>query len=175
MNFAVSLTTDRLELRPLEKEDAGDILSIFSRPEVTRYYEIETLKDMDQAAILLDHFIATGRSGICLRGKSGIIGSCGLFAVNADYFSASLGYDLSVEYWGKGIMTEALKALLGHAFSSFGLNRINALTYPDNAKSIKVLYGLGFRTEGIMHEFGFWKSEFHDMCLHALLKKDWRF
>lgn len=170
-----SLCTERLELRPLKKEDGEDFLAIFSNPEVTRYYEVETMTKLSEASILLDHFIAIGRLGICLKGNSRIIGSCGLFALNAEYFSASLGYDLARECWGRGIMTEALRALLGYGFTSLGLNRINALTYPDNAASIRVLAGLGFRMEGTMREFGFWKGSFHDMALHALLRSEWRF
>ncbi len=175
MTHPPSLVTERLELRPLKKEDGGDFLSIFSNPEVTRYYEVDTMTNLLEASRLLDHFMAIGRLGISLKRDSGIIGSCGLFAINAEYFSASLGYDLAREYWGKGIMTEALRALLGYGFSSLGLNRINALTYPDNAASIRVLAGLGFKMEGTMREFGFWKGSFHDMDLHALLRSEWRF
>ncbi len=170
MNFA----TERLELRPLEKRDREDLLFIFSHPEVTRYYEIETMHDPLHAEILLDHFIANGRLGICLKGERRIIGSCGLFAINTAYASASLGYDLSPQYWGRGIMTEALDALLCRGFSALGLNRISALTYPDNSRSIRVLSGLGFRTEGLLREFGFWKGSFHDMSLHSLLEREWR-
>lgn len=169
------LSTERLELRPLEKSDLEDMLSIFSNPEVTKYYEVETMTEPAQAERLLGHFIAIGRLGIMLKGSGRVIGSCGLFAINQEYRSASLGYDLSREYWGRGIMTEALKALLGQGFHSTGLNRINALTYPDNAASIRVLSKLGFRTEGVLREFGFWKGSYHDMSLHALLKREWRF
>lgn len=175
MDYPPSLETERLALRPLEKGDTEDLLSIFSHAEVTRYYEVETLSNPVQAGILLDHFISIGRCGIRLRGKPGIIGSCGLFAFNMEYLSASLGYELSPEYWGQGIMTEALRALLGHGFSAMNLNRISALTYPDNLPSIRVLEKLGFRPEGVMREFGFWKGGFHDMTLHALISREWPF
>ena len=174
MNYPVPLSTARLELRPLERKDVSGILSIFSCPEVTRYYEIETLSNAAQAEILLNHFISMGRVGISLKGGTGIIGSCGLFSFSREYFSASLGYDLSPEHWGKGIMTEALKALLAYGFDSLDLNRVNALTYPDNAASMRVLSRLGFKKEGVMREFGFWKGSFHDMTLHALLKREFQ-
>lgn len=170
-----TLETERLVLRPLQKDDLETFLSIFSNPEVTRYYEVETMTGLAQAEKLLDHFIAIGRLGIALKESERIIGSCGIFAITQEYYSASLGYDLAREYWGRGIMTEALKTLLGFGFLSMGLNRISALTYPDNAASIRLLSKLGFRTEGIMREFGFWKGCFHDMSLHALLKREWRF
>ncbi|MBY0579085.1 MAG: GNAT family N-acetyltransferase [Burkholderiales bacterium] len=169
------LTTERLLLRPLAREDAGDIYAVFSHPEVTRYYEIDTMTDAAQADILLDHFISIGRLGIRLKGDSRLIGSCGLFGFNMPYRSASLGYDLSPEYWGRGIMTEALKALFGFGFSTLGMNRLNALVYPDNLASIRVLEGLGFEKEGVMREFGYWKGAFHDMSLYALLRGQWRF
>jgi ribosomal-protein-alanine N-acetyltransferase len=169
------LATERLVLRPLQQDDLETFLSIFSNPEVTRYYEVETMHEPAQAKRLLDHFIASGRLGIVPKGSEKIIGSCGICAISQEYYSASLGYDLAHEYWGRGIMTEALTSLLGFGFHSMGLNRISALTYPDNAASIRVLSKLGFRTEGIMREFGFWKGRFHDMSLHALLKREWRF
>ncbi len=171
----ITLTTERLVLRPLQKDDLETFLAIFSNPEVTRYYEVETMTEPAQAEKLLDQFIAIGRLGIVPKGSEKIIGSCGIFSINQEHYSASLGYDLAHEYWGRGIMTEALIALLGYGFLSMGLNRINALTYPDNAASIRVLTKLGFRTEGVMREFGFWKGCFRDMSLHALLRRDWRY
>lgn len=175
MAYPTTLTTERLLLRPLMPGDVDDIFSIFSLPEVTRYYEIDTMTDICQATTLLDHFIASGRLGICMRGNDTLIGSCGLFAFNAPYFSASLGYDLSPEYWGRGIMNEALKALFGYGYSSLGMNRLNALVYPDNKASINVLKRLGFKKEGVMREFGYWKGAFHDMSLYALLSSQWRY
>lgn len=175
MEYPPILTTERLLLRPLTREDADDIYAIFSHSEVTKYYEVDTLTDTTQAQVLLEHFIAAGRLGISIRGDSRLIGSCGLFAFNTQYFSASLGYELAPEFWGRGIMTEALKALFSYGFFTLGMNRLNALVYPDNAASISVLEGLGFDKEGVMREFGYWKGAFHDMSLYALLRRQWRF
>lgn len=168
----VRIETERLVLRPMQPGDATAVFDIFSIPEVTRYYEIDALVEFSQAVHLTEHFIANGRFAILMSGR--MIGSCGLFAVHQEYRSASLGYDLSSDFRGRGIMHEALVALLQYGFSSLGLNRINALVYPENRASIRVLEKLGFGMEGVMREFGFWKGQFHDMCLFALLARHWR-
>ncbi len=165
------LKTSRLVLRPLEMGDADALFRLFSFPEVTRYYEIDTLRNEAQALVLLDHFLACGRHAITLEGR--FIGSCGLFSFHTEYHSASLGYDLLPECWGKGFMSEALGALLDHGFSSLSLNRINALVHPENFRSSRLLERCCFEKEGIMREFGFWKGAFHDMSLYALLKRHW--
>lgn len=165
------LSTPRLLLRPLVQDDLKAIYAIFSNPEVTRYYEIDTLAAESQARVVLDYFMQTGRFGIVFDGQ--LVGTCGLFALNQQYFSASCGYDLAREYWGRAIMREALGALFEHAFATLGLNRINALCAPGNAASQKTLAHFGFQREGLMREFGYWKGEFHDMYLYALIRRDW--
>ena len=52
------------------------------------------------------------RWGITLQNSDKLIGTCGFYNINKAWFSATLGYDLARPYWGKGIMTEALRAIL---------------------------------------------------------------
>lgn len=169
-----ALSTDRLHLRPLAQEDVHGIFSIFSNPEVTRFSEIDPTTEPLHASVLLDFLISSNYQGILLKGTRRIVGVCGLFAWNVDYASATLGYHLSREYWGRGLMSEALRALLDFGFEEMRLNRINAVIDPANAASIKTIERIGFQCEGTMRELGFWKGQFHDMRLFSLLQKEWR-
>ena len=92
--------------------------------------------------------------------------------------SATIGYDLNKNYWGQGIITEALISVIKAAFtidSLFGiLNRIQADTIPGNIASEKVLLKLGFKEEGLRRQSGFWKNKYHDLKYFGLLKFEFK-
>jgi len=77
---------------------------------------------------------------------------------------------LARAYWGQGLITEAVGAIVAFGFNQIGVNRIEATTNLHNVASIKVLYKVGFREEGILHQYGFWRGQYHDLRLHTLLK-----
>lgn len=64
--------------------------------------------------------------------------------------SAEIGYWLGEEFWGRGIVTEALIAVTGEAFRRFALTRVFALPFADNPGSIRVLEKAGYVREGMM-------------------------
>lgn len=105
--------------------------------------------------------------GISEKGQELIVGTCALFARNRAFFSAFCGYELLSEYWGKGIMTEALTEILNYGFSSWSLNRVVAATSVENLASIRLLERLSFQREGMHRQYGFWNGHFH-LCNNAV-------
>jgi len=87
--------------------------------------------------------------------------------------ATTIGYDLNPQYWGEGIMTEALFSIITMIFSKsspFGIfNRIQADTIPGNIGSEKVLLKLGFKNEGLRRQSGYWKNQYHDLNCFGLL------
>jgi ribosomal-protein-alanine N-acetyltransferase len=182
MNFPV-LKTSRLILREMFTEDAADLFAVFSNPKVMEFYDELPYTDIQQANQLISRFSSwhskdTGRRwGIALPENNKIIGTCGLFAHHKIYHSCIVGYDLLPQYWGFGYMQEALKSVLNYGFNSMRINRIQATTNLDSARSIHTLKTLGFNEEGILREWGFWKRKFHDVRCFSLLQSDsspWR-
>ncbi|MEO8393913.1 MAG: GNAT family protein, partial [Chloroflexota bacterium] len=111
--------------------------------------------------------------GITLKEpQTGLIGRCGFNYILRQDRRASIGYDLGYAYWGKGIMTEAVRAMARFGFEVLNLNRIEADAAAENVGSIRVLEKVGFQREGLQHEQYFEWDEFHDLVLFALLKKD---
>lgn len=171
------LETDRLILRRILPEDEADIFTIFSNPEVTRYYDLDTFTDRAQARELIErHQIqfekdAGIRWGITRKGSPRLIGTGGVGWQRWN-FSAILGYELAREFWNQGIMTEAIHAMAGYAFTTMGMNRIQAVIEMENAASARVLRKVGFQEEGILREWGFWKGGFRDVRCFSLLCKD---
>lgn len=98
-------------------------------------------------------------------------GSVGIFCGTDVYEkSAELGYWLAEEFWGKGIMTEAVKQLCQEAFERFDIVRIYAEPFAYNTDSRRVLEKAGFSLEGIMKKGVCKNGQIHDYCMYALLK-----
>ncbi len=98
-------------------------------------------------------------------------GSVGIFCGTDVYEkSAELGYWLAEEFWGNGIMTEAVKQLCQEAFDRFDIIRIYAEPFAYNTGSRRVLEKAGFSLEGIMKKGVFKNGQIQDYCMYALLK-----
>ena len=109
-----------------------------------------------------------------MKGHEGLIGSCGLFSWNRQWRKCTVGYELSPEAIGQGLMTEALHAILDWGFMQMQVNRIDAQIHPDNDRSIKLARKLGFVEEGRLREIAWWGSRHHDMLQFSLLRREWR-
>jgi [ribosomal protein S5]-alanine N-acetyltransferase len=173
------LETARLRLRAVRPGDVTAVFALFSDPTVTRYYGMDPYKTVDQAAqrvsaIRQNYLKRRGiRWAITRQGDDTLIGTVGLMNWKPKFFSAAVGYELAPAYWGQGMMTEALTAVLRYSFTLMALNRVEAYVAPQNIPSITLLQKLGFANEGLMREYGYWGQTFHDLYLFALLKREW--
>ncbi len=87
--------------------------------------------------------------------------------------NAEIGYFLGEQYWGRGIITEALKAIVQYGFESFDIIRIYAEPYADNLASRRALEKAGFRHEATFRKNIIKNEEIKDSCIYAILKDDW--
>ena len=171
------IETPRLVLRELRREDAEAVFRIFSDPEVVKYSDMDMFMNLEQAELLIErqrHRFEQKerfRWGIALKDSDTIIGTGGYVAWNHIWYNAELGYDLARPYWGQGIMTEAVRAMIQFGFEHMGLHRIEAEVMPENTASVRLLRKLDFQEEGVLHERSFWKGGFHDLAIFALLKR----
>jgi ribosomal-protein-alanine N-acetyltransferase len=113
------------------------------------------------------------RWGIDIKGRPGLVGTCGLFSWNRGWRKCTLGYELARAAEGQGYMSEALSTVINWGWSEMALNRIEAQVHPENMKSISLLENLGFVAEGKLRQVGFWGGSFHDMVQYSLLNQDW--
>lgn len=171
------LETERLMLRQLRTEDSTDLYHYFSKDEVTEFYDLDSFTELQQAENLIrifnDRFInGQGiRWGITLKTEDKVIGTCGFHNWSKKHYKAEIGYELSPEYWGKGIMSEVLREVIHYGFKEFELNRIEAWTYPDNIKSRKRLEKSGFSEEGYLKQYYFVKQRFVDAVIFSIIKE----
>lgn len=173
------LETPRLCLRELTLSDAPAIFNIRGDYEVTRYNTGLAYDRIDQARDLIQAIRAGYidgaelRWGITLKGNPAVIGMCGFnYWVRHDR-RASIGYDLARIYWGQGLMTEAVCAMVEFGFDRMNLNRIEADADGRNPASARVLHKVGFRDEGVQREQFYENGSFYDLHLFALLRREY--
>ena len=102
-----------------------------------------------------------------------VIGSIGVFRQeNIHRQTAELGYYISEEYWGKGIMTEAVKQICEYVFSHSDIIRIYAEPFAYNTASCRVLEKAGFQYEGTLRDNAVKNGKVIDMKMYSLLKAE---
>jgi RimJ/RimL family protein N-acetyltransferase len=84
--------------------------------------------------------------------------------------NAEMGYWLAEEYWGRGIMTEAVKRIIEHGFKSFDLNRIFARPFSTNLASQRVLEKAGMKLEARFEKSLIKNGQFLDELVFSILK-----
>lgn len=87
--------------------------------------------------------------------------------------SAEIGYWLGEDYWGRGITTEAVRAVTREAFRQFDLLRVFALPFADNLASIRVLEKAGYVVEGHLRQSAIKNGVVRDQTLYAAYKSRW--
>jgi ribosomal-protein-alanine N-acetyltransferase len=177
------IRTKRLILRQPTMKDAGWYFQHFSSPEVVWGGGEPGPKDMRAARKQVrEHLVDVYRKRrgfrwiITLKGEGRPIGTLGYYkwAPTAGY-QAEMGYDLGVEHWGKGIMSEAMKAVIDFGFEKMELNRIEVFIMPRNKRSIKMIKSLGFTREGLLRERYFDEfGNYADDILFSMLRSDWK-
>jgi ribosomal-protein-alanine N-acetyltransferase len=174
------LETERLQLRRMTMDDAGFYLKHFSDPGIVSMSAFEAPKDMAAAIAELREYCvdiftndAGIRWGITLRNDPNLIGTLGFYKWVKNARHAEIGYDLDGTYRRQGIMTEALTAALDYIFNKVELNRVQALTDPTNTPSVRLLDKLGFRQEGVLRDYTYFRGKYLNDLLFSLLRREW--
>ncbi|MDZ8106898.1 MAG: GNAT family N-acetyltransferase [Nostoc sp. DedQUE12a] len=173
-----ALETLRLYLRTLEQNDFEFFYRHFSEPQINRYLlDEDPITSLEQAQEILNFYV-TGqltdktytRWVLVTKADRQPIGTCGFHKWSHRNHRAEIGYDLTPSAWRQGYMHEALSVMLKFGFEQMELNRVEALVYPENIASLRLLEKLHFQKEGLLRGY-FWQNhQFHDHWLLSLLK-----
>lgn len=156
------ITTARLRIRALRREDADALHRIYGDPEAMRFVgRTGRPRTRAQTGAIVETLVADaqrdgyGLWSATLAGNGEMIGLCGLTPVaDTGGDDVELVYLLERPHWGRGYATEMARACLAAGFGALGLPRIIALAYPENAASIAVMRKCGMRAAGQMHAHG---------------------
>ena len=174
------LETQRLRLRKLTMRDAEDIYRYSRDAEVARHVLWDAHRSIGDSRSYLRYMLRRYRNhepaswGIEWKETGQIIGTIGFMWVQTDNSAAEVGYSLARDFWNKGIMTEALKAVIAHGFGSLNLNRIEAQHETTNPASGAVMRKCGMVREGLLRQRLYNKGRYVDVELYAILRKDYK-
>jgi ribosomal-protein-alanine N-acetyltransferase len=146
------IETARLWLRPLTRDDGEAMYRLWIDPDVRRYLWDDQVIAKEQAASIVDDsvklFTAQGYGlwAILPRGEETFIGFCGYWFFH-DPPELQLLYGMAPTYWGKGLTTEAARAMLRYGFAELGLERIVGSTDVPNVASARVMEKAGMTYE----------------------------
>ena len=103
-----------------------------------------------------------------------IAGTVGLNRVDHVNGATAIGYWLTEDAQGRGTMTAAVRALVGHAAATMGLHRVVIEAAPDNVRSRAIPERLGFTQEGLLREVERLGDRWLDHVVYGLLATEWR-
>lgn len=180
-----TLTTERLELRPICPGDASELFPFVSDPGISRYMSWEP-----HASLEVTHaFIAdverrmqegTTIAWVVRERQSGAV--CGLISLIAimrthraiRYDKAELAYWIGPSFQGRGFATEACRAVIDYAFRVMQLNKLGVAHDSENAASAALIERLGFRRIGVEYRHFAKGGRWVDHVVYELLNRDYR-
>jgi len=175
----IPILTKRLKIDRLKDSDAHTMFKYRSDPLISRYQnwepshieEIQTfiaeLKNVDIGAPG-----SWFQLGMYLRESDEMVGDLGIHTQSNNRSQAEIGITLSISFQRRGLATEALTALLKYLFVKLGKHRVYASVDPRNTPSIALLERVGMRKEAHFVESLWFKGEWVDDVIYAMLKSE---
>ena len=175
------LETPRLLLRRITEADHDDWLAVWHSPGALDYLiDFDGKPDERVARAIIDwaRRIFDEKSGIrwaiTLKPLDRMIGSCGFHLLNPRDQRAEIGYELHSDYWRRGIMSEAVGAILAFCFDALSLHRVEADVVEGNAASAALLKKAGFTLEGVWRERVYKRGSYQSLWQFGILAPEYR-
>lgn len=147
----VTLKTERLTLRPWRETDLQDFYTYASVDGVGQMAGWLPHNDLEESRCILSHFIED-KETFALEYQGKVIGSLGIEQYSEEHYpeltnisGREIGYVLSKDYWGQGLMPEAVKAVIKYLFDVVKLDFILAGHFEWNRQSARVIEKCGFQ------------------------------
>lgn len=169
------LSTERLVLRELSEEDVNEIFFLRSDKRVLQYLDRAPAKSIEEVLNFIRMIKDLQNNnesilwGITLKEDNKLIGTICFWNIAKEHYRSEIGYVMHPDFYGKGIMNEALAAVLDYGFTTMKLHSVEANIHPQNAASIKLLKRNNFVQEGYFKENYFSNGKFSDSAIYSLL------
>jgi [ribosomal protein S5]-alanine N-acetyltransferase len=168
---------ERIVLRPWTLSDAPQLALIADNKRITdnlrdRVPSPYTLRDaQDWINLIMPENTPTKNFAITLDNE--VIGSIGIVSKDDIYRkNVEIGFFLSENYWGRGITTKAIKAIVTYAFNTFDVVRVYAEVFFDNKASRRALEKAGFKLEATLKQNIIKNGIIQDSCIYSVLREN---
>jgi ribosomal-protein-alanine N-acetyltransferase len=172
------LETKRLTLRAPAPKDAAAFAAVLSAPGVTRFSNWPdkiTKAQAERSMRWMAKVHASGKGCAWIiedRKSNAFVGAIRFNSFDKKWRSGQIGYESHPDFWGSGLMSEAVAAVVACGHQTFRLNRIEAWTLPGNPASDRVLEKCGFRHEGVLRQKAWFKGAYHDFRMFGRVAGD---
>lgn len=172
--------TERLFLRPIQTTDK-EALFYYRSDAQTNAYQSWIPKTMEEAESFIDKNQAEFNTPetwfqlvLIEKTSNTLIGDLGIHFMDAQNKQCELGCTLDKHWQSKGYAREAMTAVISYLFNELDKHRIIASVDPGNGPSIRMMEGLGFRREAHFRKSLWWKGEWVDDIIYAILGDEWK-
>jgi len=176
--FPPTIELEGVRLRPLNRSDAEAFLAYLQDPAVTELTSypvvspalVETMIEKSMSRWAAGEL---SKWGLALPHDDRLVGTCGFNEWSSVHRWAELAFDLAQAHWGKGLMRQAVAAVLQWTFEEELVERIQAFVRIDNRRSQGLLERSGFVREGCLKSYRVCRGKPHDFYIYGLLRSDW--
>lgn len=175
-----TIRTERLRLTPVTVQNAGTLWTVLQQPDLRTYQELPSVGAVAFADMVSKRpkALRPGTSGrfewlIYFHRVRKPVGWVSLRVAERDLETGEIGYSIVRDFRGRGVATEAVRALLDEAFSEGGLSRINAYCLPENQASRRLLERLAFAQEGTLPRGATVNGHIVDVLMHKMDRDRW--
>jgi ribosomal-protein-alanine N-acetyltransferase len=172
LSLIMQLQTDRLILRSFREEDVDEMAQLFANPDFMRFSlgaftDRKKTVDFIEKVMGWDHASMPSQFAVMSRGEDAVIGYCGFHHHPEVPGEVEIGYRLHPDYWNRGLITEAARAVRDHGFADLKLPRVISLIHPENIPSRRVAEKNGMKVEKEIMFRGF------PTLVYAITREQW--
>jgi len=178
----VVLSTDRLVLRRFREGDSKAVCQCFSDPEVIRYQRFPRPITEEEACLFVRSYIESYEQdpprrypfAIVLRDSGEVIGQCEIDVTRGNGTRGGIAFTVNRRSWGKGLGTEAVRALVGFGFDQLRLQGISASCESENGAAVRVLEKIGMKQQPRLRKEAGAAPKEGSYLTYSISEKEWR-
>lgn len=172
-----TIETERLCLRMWNRKDAADLFAYAQNPNVGPIAGWKPHANVEESRFIITNFFMRNMVWAIVDKESGrAIGSIGFSEdrIRPGINSRELGYSMSEDYWGRGLMTEAAGPMIKYAFETLKLDVLTVTTRENNMRSRRVIEKCGFRYEGTLRRtYRMYDGSIKTIMCYSMLKEEY--
>ncbi|MBR0598315.1 GNAT family N-acetyltransferase [Sinanaerobacter chloroacetimidivorans] len=171
------IETERLLLREWVLDDVDDLYDYAKNPNVGPHGGWKPHESKDESLDIIQNLFLDKYHcwAMVLKETGKVIGSIGyeVDKKRPDVNCRELGYAMGEDYWGRGLMTEAAKAVIRYAFDEMSLDLVSVYRSPNNHRSGRVIEKCGFVYEGILRKaYKIYDGSIRDVACYSMTKEE---
>ena len=172
MSDEVQIKNERILLREIESSDLEHVFRGLSHPQVIKHYGVH-FKSLEETEEQMKWFSDPKQSwfAICSLDNLEFLGAGGLNDISRTHKKAEIGLWLLPDYWGQGLMQEAIPLICDYGFDQLGLHRIEGFVESDNENCKRALSKLNFELEGTMKDCEIKDGKYISVNVYSMINR----